>query len=58
MATPLFAEVLSDDGIYEAFNGNNITVDNVLEEDKIDIEIEGNALVNLVDNGIVKHAHN
>ena len=42
-----FASTLSEDGRYETFEGNNITIDNILEEDKVDIEIEGNTLVNL-----------
>ena len=45
-----FASILSEDGRYETFEGNNITIDNILEEDKVDVEIEGNTLVNLVDN--------
>ena len=43
-----FAGILSEDGRYETFEGNNITIDNILEEDKVDIEIEGNTMVNLV----------
>ena len=43
-----FAGMLSEDGRYETFEGNNITVNDILEEDVIDIEIEGNTLVNLV----------
>ena len=44
-----FAGILSEDGRYEAFEGNNITIDNILEEDKVDVGIEGNTLVNLAD---------
>ena len=44
------ASILSEDGRCETFEGNNITIDNVLEEDKVDVEIEGNTLVNLVIN--------
>ena len=40
---------LSDDTRYETFTGNDITVDNILEEDEVDVEIEGNTLVNLLD---------
>ena len=43
-----FAGTLSEDSRHERFEGNNITIDNVLEEDKIDVEIEGNTLVNLL----------
>ena len=42
------ADVLSQDGRYETFEGNNITIDNILEEDKIDVEIEGETLINLI----------
>ena len=41
-----FAGMLSDDGRYETFKGSNITINDVLEEDKVDVEIEGNTLVN------------
>ena len=43
-----FASILSEDGRYETFEGDNITIDNILEEDKVDVEVEGNTLVNLV----------
>ena len=43
-----FAGTLSPDTRYETFEGNNITIPDVLEEDEVDIEIEGNTLVNLV----------
>ena len=43
-----FASILSEDTRYETFEGNNITIPNILEEDKIDVEIEGNTLVNLL----------
>ena len=43
-----FASTLSEDGRYETFEGNNIAIDNILEEDKVDVEIEGNTMVNLV----------
>ena len=42
-----FAGILSEDGRYESFEGSNLVIDNILEEDKVDIEIEGNTLVNL-----------
>ena len=45
---PSFASALSEDGRYEAFEGNNITIDNVLEEEKVDVEIEGKTIINLV----------
>lgn len=45
-----FAGILSEDGRYETFEGNNVTIDNILEEDSIaNIELEGNTLVNHVD---------
>ena len=43
-----FASILSEDGRYETFEGNNITVNNILEEDEVNIEVEGNTLVNLI----------
>lgn len=43
-----FAGILSEDSRYETFTGNNMTVNDVLEEEKIDIKVEGNTLVNLV----------
>ena len=46
---PSFANVLSEDRRYETFEGNNIIIDNVLEEDVVDVEIEGNTLVNLIE---------
>ena len=36
----------SDDGRYETFEGNDIKINNVLEEDNIDLNIEGSSLVN------------
>ena len=44
---PSHASILSEDGRYETFEGNNITIDNILEEDEVDIEIEGNTMVNV-----------
>ena len=46
-ALPSLASILSEDGRYETFEGNNITIDNVLEEDKVEVEIEGNTMVNV-----------
>lgn len=43
------AGVLSEDGRYETFEGNSILIKDVYENDKADIEIEGNTLVNLID---------
>ena len=43
-----FAGILSDDGRFETFEGSDITINDILEEDKVDVEIEGNTLVNLV----------
>ena len=42
-----FAGILPEDGRCETFAGNNITVNDMLEEDKTNIKIEGNSLVNL-----------
>ena len=42
------AGMLLEDSRYETFEGNNITIDNVLEEDKVNIEIEGNTINNIV----------
>lgn len=44
------AGVLSEDGRYETFEGSSITIDNILEEDKVDIEIEGNTLISPMKN--------
>lgn len=41
------AGTLSPDTRYETFEGNSIRVDDILEEDRVDVEIEGNTLVNL-----------
>ena len=41
------ASVISEDGRYETFEGDNITIDNILEENKVDVEIEGNTMVNI-----------
>ena len=40
------AGILSEDGRYETFESSDITINNILEEDKVDVEIEGNTLVN------------
>ena len=42
-----FASVLSEDTRYETFTESDITINDILEEDKTDIKIEGNTLVNL-----------
>ena len=42
-----FANAISEYGRYETFEGSNITINNILEEDKVNIEIEGNTLVNI-----------
>ena len=41
-----FAGVLSEDGRYETFSGNDITINDILEENKVDMKIEGDTLVN------------
>ena len=43
-----FASLLSEDTRYETFIDNDITINNVLEEDKIDLKIEGNSISNIV----------
>ena len=43
-----YASILSEDGRYETFLGSNITIDDVLEEDKSDVKIEGNTINNIV----------
>ena len=48
-----FASSWSEDGRYETFEESNITIDNVLEEDTVDTEIEGNTLVNLIDSSTI-----
>ena len=45
-----FANIKNSNERYENFEGNDITINNVLEEDKVDVEIEGNTLVNLASN--------
>ncbi|MBQ8997177.1 MAG: hypothetical protein IJ086_00625 [Clostridium sp.] len=42
------ASVLSEDSRYETFEGDSITINNILEEDTVDAEIEGNSLVNIL----------
>ena len=42
------ASTLPEDARYEAFEGNSIKIDDVLEENEVNVEIEGNTLVNLV----------
>ena len=41
-----FASVLSEDTRYETFEDDNIIIPNILEENKVDVEIEGDTLVN------------
>ena len=43
-----FAGVLSDNARYEAFEGSNLVIDDILEDDKVDVEIGGNTVVNLL----------
>ena len=45
---PTFASTLSDDTRYETFEGSNITINDILEPDEVDVEIEGNTLVNVL----------
>ena len=50
-----FAGILSEDNRYETFTGNNITVNDILEEEKVGVEIEGNTLVNIAEpNQVIK----
>lgn len=44
-----YAEALSLDNRYETFNSGNITVEDVLESSKSDVEIGGNTFVNIFD---------
>ena len=46
-----FAGILSDDTRYETFTDNNIVINDILEEDKTNIKIEGNTLVNVIGKG-------
>lgn len=41
------ARTLSPDTRYEIFEGTDITISDILEEDRADVEIEGNTIVNL-----------
>ena len=42
-----FAGVLSEDARYETFTDSDITINDVLEEDKTDVKVKGDSLVNL-----------
>lgn len=42
-----FAGRLSPDTRYETFEGNDITITDIIEDDVVDVEVEGNTLVNL-----------
>ncbi|MBQ8997180.1 MAG: hypothetical protein IJ086_00640 [Clostridium sp.] len=53
---PCFAGTLLEGGRYEYFEGDNIVIDNILEENNIDLEIEGNTLINYID--LSKYASN
>ena len=44
------ASTLSKDDRYEEFKGEYLTIDNVIGNDKVEVEIEGNSLLNLADN--------
>ena len=52
-----FSGTLSEDGRYETFEGSNIFVGDVLKEDKVDVEVEGNTLVNLIDYSKINTYH-
>ena len=41
------ARELSSDTRYEIFEGNNIKITDILEEDEVDVEVEGSTIVNL-----------
>ena len=41
------AGILSEDGRLESFEGSNITINNVISEDEVEVEIEGNTMVNV-----------
>lgn len=43
------AGTLSPDTRYETFEGSDIKIDNIMEEEKVDVEVEGNTLVNILD---------
>ena len=49
-----FANTLSEDGRYETFKDTNITIEDTLEESKVDVEIEGNSLVNVLSCNSIK----
>ena len=44
----VFAGTLSDDGRYESFEGESISIDDVVEDSNVDVELEGNTLFNIV----------
>ena len=43
-----FASILSEDTRYETFIDNKITINDILEDDKADMKIKGNTLVNIL----------
>ena len=47
--TTSFAGILSPVTRYESFEGDNIVIDDIYEEDIVDLEVEGNTLVNYID---------
>ena len=53
-----FAGILSEDGRQESFIDNPITVSDILETTNTDIKIEGNTLVNLMDNNNIYRPEN
>ena len=53
-----FAGILSEDGRYETFEGSDITISDILEEDIVDVEMEGNTLVNLVKYNNISSSYN
>ena len=51
-----FAGILSDDGRYETFEGSSITINDILEEGEVDVEVEGNTLINVLNlNKIIRN---
>lgn len=45
------ASIWTEDERYETFKGNNISIHNILEEEKTEVLLEGNSLVNLANMG-------
>ena len=50
-----FAGILSEDTRYETFKDSRFNVPNILEENKVDIKVDGRTLINHVDYKTINH---